>query len=140
MKDLKSSDVEVNKRALEKADSFMAALEEPCRTKVNKTTINTNPSRQDSLVKTCTLSRSRTDAQSHSPCQRGRQTQPRQAKNRKKHTNKQTFFLFLLFHRICPTTVQVSIKAKLLFPCFVLTSSFLSRHATFTFTLQLKIL
>lgn len=72
--DLKSSDVEVNKKALEQADCFMAALDEPCRTKVNKTTINTNPSRQDSLVKTCTLSHSRTDAQSHSPCQTDRQT------------------------------------------------------------------
>ncbi|XP_075892175.1 tetratricopeptide repeat protein 12 [Nelusetta ayraudi] len=47
--DLKSSDDEVSKKAMEKADCFIAALEEPCRTKVNRTSINTTPSRQDSL-------------------------------------------------------------------------------------------
>ncbi|XP_041797290.1 tetratricopeptide repeat protein 12 [Chelmon rostratus] len=41
--DLKSSDVEVQEKAIEKADCYIAALDEPCRTKVNKTTINTNP-------------------------------------------------------------------------------------------------
>lgn len=49
--DLKSSDEDVSKQAMEKADCFIAALEEPCRTKINKTRINTTPSCQDSLVK-----------------------------------------------------------------------------------------
>lgn len=52
--DLKSSDEEVSKKAMEKADGFIAALEEPCRTKTNRTRINTAPSRQDSLVKVYT--------------------------------------------------------------------------------------
>lgn len=50
--DLKSSDVQVQQKAMEKADCYIAALEEPYRTKVNKTTMNTNPSPQTSLVKT----------------------------------------------------------------------------------------
>lgn len=54
--DLKSSDVEVQQKAVEKADCYIAALDEPCRIKVNKTTINTNPSLQASLVKTDTQS------------------------------------------------------------------------------------
>lgn len=49
--DLKSSDDDVGKKAIEKADCFIAALEEPCRTKLNRTKINTTPSRQDSLVR-----------------------------------------------------------------------------------------
>lgn len=48
--DLKSSDAQVQQKAMEKADCYLAALEEPCRTKVNKTRINTNPSAQTSLV------------------------------------------------------------------------------------------
>uniref|UniRef100_A0A8D3AXP1 Tetratricopeptide repeat domain 12 n=1 Tax=Scophthalmus maximus TaxID=52904 RepID=A0A8D3AXP1_SCOMX len=43
VKDLKSSDVEVQQKAMEEADCYIAALDEPCRTKVNKTTINKNP-------------------------------------------------------------------------------------------------
>ncbi|XP_029302549.1 LOW QUALITY PROTEIN: tetratricopeptide repeat protein 12 [Cottoperca gobio] len=49
VKDLKSSDVEVHQKAIETADCYIAALDEPCRTKVNKTTINTNPPLQPSL-------------------------------------------------------------------------------------------
>ncbi|XP_060902572.1 tetratricopeptide repeat protein 12 isoform X1 [Labrus mixtus] len=49
VKDLDSSDVEVQHKAMGKADSFIAALDQPgCRTKVNKTTINTNPPPQPS--------------------------------------------------------------------------------------------
>lgn len=70
--DLKSSDDGVSKKAMEKADSFIAALEEPCRTKANSTKINTTPTRQDTLVKAYTLCFSRTEAQSHllqPPCE-----------------------------------------------------------------------
>ncbi|KAM7399474.1 hypothetical protein PAMP_018745 [Pampus punctatissimus] len=49
VKDLNSSDVEVQQKAVEKADCYIAALDEPCRTKVNKTVINTNPSLQAML-------------------------------------------------------------------------------------------
>uniref|UniRef100_UPI0037E71761 tetratricopeptide repeat protein 12 n=1 Tax=Semicossyphus pulcher TaxID=241346 RepID=UPI0037E71761 len=49
VQDLKSSEVDVQHKAMEKADCFVAALNEPCRTKVNKTTINTNPPQQPSL-------------------------------------------------------------------------------------------
>ncbi|XP_078099860.1 tetratricopeptide repeat protein 12 [Sander vitreus] len=49
VKDLKSIDVEVQQKAMETADCYIAALDEPCRTKVNKTTINTNPPLQPSL-------------------------------------------------------------------------------------------
>lgn len=63
--DLKSSDVEVSKKAMEKADSFIAALDEPCRTKVNRTVINSSPSPQESVVKARTRRLSRAAAQSH---------------------------------------------------------------------------
>lgn len=53
VKDLKSSDVEVRQKAIKEADCYIAALDEPCRTNVNKTTINTNPPLQPFLVKTC---------------------------------------------------------------------------------------
>ncbi|XP_056140058.1 tetratricopeptide repeat protein 12 [Lampris incognitus] len=45
VKDLKSPDTEVQQRAVEEADRFVAVREadEPCRTKINKTKINTNP-------------------------------------------------------------------------------------------------
>lgn len=43
VKNLNSSDEEVLQKAMEKADSHITALDEPCRTKVNKTAINTNP-------------------------------------------------------------------------------------------------
>ncbi|KAM6932165.1 LOW QUALITY PROTEIN: tetratricopeptide repeat protein 12 [Lycodopsis pacificus] len=56
VKDLNSSDVEVQQKAIETADCYIAALDEPCRTIVNKTTINTKPPLQTSLVKTCTQS------------------------------------------------------------------------------------
>ncbi|XP_070826938.1 tetratricopeptide repeat protein 12 [Chaetodon trifascialis] len=46
--DLQSADVEVKEKAMEKADCYIAALDEPCWTKVNKTTINTNPPLQPS--------------------------------------------------------------------------------------------
>ncbi|XP_044059236.1 tetratricopeptide repeat protein 12 [Siniperca chuatsi] len=49
VKDLKSSDVEIQQKAMETADCYIAALDEPCRTKVNKTTINTSPPLQPSL-------------------------------------------------------------------------------------------
>lgn len=62
--DLKSSDDEVSKKAMENADRFIAALEEPCTTKVNRTSINTTPSRQDSLVKAYILYLPGIDAQS----------------------------------------------------------------------------
>lgn len=52
VKDLKSSDVKVQQKAMKEADCYIAALDEPCRTKVNRTTINTNPPLQPSLVKT----------------------------------------------------------------------------------------
>ncbi|XP_030600535.1 tetratricopeptide repeat protein 12 isoform X2 [Archocentrus centrarchus] len=41
--DLRSSDAEVQQNAMEKADRYIASLAEPCRTKIDKTTINTNP-------------------------------------------------------------------------------------------------
>ncbi|XP_059186511.1 tetratricopeptide repeat protein 12 isoform X2 [Centropristis striata] len=49
VKDLNSSDVEVQQKAMGTADCYIAALDGPCRTKVNKTTINTNPPLQPSL-------------------------------------------------------------------------------------------
>lgn len=53
VKDLKSSDVELQQKAMKEADCCIAAFDEPCTTKVNRTTINTNPPLQSSLVKTC---------------------------------------------------------------------------------------
>ncbi|XP_067362822.1 tetratricopeptide repeat protein 12 isoform X2 [Channa argus] len=50
VKDLNSSDVKVQQKAMEEADCYISALGEPCRTKVNKTTINTNPPLQPSLT------------------------------------------------------------------------------------------
>ncbi|XP_062275468.1 tetratricopeptide repeat protein 12 [Scomber scombrus] len=47
--DMNSADVEVQQKAVEKADCYLAALDEPCRTKVNKTAINTNPPLQTPL-------------------------------------------------------------------------------------------
>ncbi|XP_023120619.2 tetratricopeptide repeat protein 12 [Amphiprion ocellaris] len=47
---LRSSDVEVQQKALADTDCYIATLDEPCRTKVNKTTINTNPPLQPSLT------------------------------------------------------------------------------------------
>lgn len=90
--DLKSSDDQVSKEAMEKADCFIAELEEPCRTKMNKTRINTTPSRQDSLVK-----RHHTRIEAH--C----------------HLRKKYIFLLLLllFFRICRTAVQVSVTGHL---------------------------
>ncbi|KAM6933471.1 tetratricopeptide repeat protein 12 [Xenentodon cancila] len=49
VQDLQSSDVEVQKEAMGKADCYIAALPDPCRTKFNKTTINTNPPLHPSL-------------------------------------------------------------------------------------------
>ncbi|XP_030008216.1 tetratricopeptide repeat protein 12 isoform X2 [Sphaeramia orbicularis] len=43
---LNSTDTEVQTKALEKADCYIAAMNEPCRKKVSKTTINTNPPTQ----------------------------------------------------------------------------------------------
>lgn len=56
VKDMKSSDAEVQQKAMEEADRYIAALDEPCTTKVNKTTINTSPPLQPSIVKTYTQS------------------------------------------------------------------------------------
>ncbi|XP_041849923.1 tetratricopeptide repeat protein 12 [Melanotaenia boesemani] len=47
--DLQSSDAEVQQKAMAKADCYIAAMDQPCRTKVNKTTINTNLPLQPSL-------------------------------------------------------------------------------------------
>lgn len=58
MKDLNSSDITVQQKAMEKADCHIAALDDPCRTKVNKTTINTNQPLQPPCVKACTQSHS----------------------------------------------------------------------------------
>lgn len=52
--DLKSPEVDVQHKALERADCYVAALDEPCSTKVNKTTINTKPPLPPPLVKTHT--------------------------------------------------------------------------------------
>ncbi|XP_076002007.1 tetratricopeptide repeat protein 12 [Genypterus blacodes] len=52
VKDLNSTDEEVNQRAIERADRYMATLEEPCRTKINKTRINTNPPKPPPPVQT----------------------------------------------------------------------------------------
>ncbi|XP_035011297.1 tetratricopeptide repeat protein 12 isoform X2 [Hippoglossus stenolepis] len=49
VKELKSSDAKVQQEAMEEADCYIAALDEPCRTKVNKTKINTNPPLQPSF-------------------------------------------------------------------------------------------
>ncbi|XP_047449271.1 tetratricopeptide repeat protein 12 isoform X2 [Mugil cephalus] len=43
VEDLRSSDVEVQQKAMANVDCYIGALDEPCRTKVNKTKINTNP-------------------------------------------------------------------------------------------------
>lgn len=106
--DLKSSDDEVSKKAMEKADCFIAALEEPCRTKVNRTSINTTPSRQDSLVKAYILYLPRIDAQSHLwPTSLWIWT-----RNLKKH-----LLLFpCLFYRIYRTVVQVSMRGHFSLP------------------------
>ncbi|XP_041665479.1 tetratricopeptide repeat protein 12 [Cheilinus undulatus] len=49
VKDLNSSNVELQQEAMEKADCLITAMEEPFKTKVNKTKINTNPPLQPSL-------------------------------------------------------------------------------------------
>ncbi|XP_042151758.1 tetratricopeptide repeat protein 12 isoform X2 [Oncorhynchus tshawytscha] len=49
VKDLSSSDVTSQQRAVEKADCYISTLkekEEPCKTLLNRTVINTNPSQQ----------------------------------------------------------------------------------------------
>ncbi|XP_040902834.1 tetratricopeptide repeat protein 12 [Toxotes jaculatrix] len=43
VKDLRSSDVKAQQKAMEEADCYIAALDETCRAKVDKTTINANP-------------------------------------------------------------------------------------------------
>ncbi|KAG7238713.1 hypothetical protein INR49_031229 [Caranx melampygus] len=48
VKDLNSSDITVQQKAMKKADCHIAALDDLCRTKVNKTTINTNQQLQPS--------------------------------------------------------------------------------------------
>ncbi|XP_058490825.1 tetratricopeptide repeat protein 12 isoform X2 [Solea solea] len=48
VKDLNSSDVEIRQKAMEEADCYIAALDKPSRTQVNKTTINTRPPPQPS--------------------------------------------------------------------------------------------
>ncbi|XP_036927568.1 tetratricopeptide repeat protein 12 isoform X1 [Acanthopagrus latus] len=49
VKDMKSSDAEVQQKAMEEADRYIAVLDEHCTTKVNKTTINTSPPQQPSV-------------------------------------------------------------------------------------------
>ncbi|XP_069546536.1 tetratricopeptide repeat protein 12 [Brachyistius frenatus] len=49
VQDLSSADVEVQQKAMVKADCYIAALDDPCRTKVNKTTIGTHPPLQPPL-------------------------------------------------------------------------------------------
>lgn len=51
LEDFQSSDVEVQEKAVAKADCYITALDKPCMTKVNKTTINTNPPVHPSMVK-----------------------------------------------------------------------------------------
>ncbi|XP_037534090.1 tetratricopeptide repeat protein 12 [Nematolebias whitei] len=51
LEDFQSSDVDVQEKAVAKADCYITALDKPCRTKVNKTTINTNPPVRPSMVK-----------------------------------------------------------------------------------------
>ncbi|KAM3615796.1 uncharacterized protein V6R79_008040 [Siganus canaliculatus] len=46
IKDLNSSDAEVQQKAMTKAECCITAMGETCRTKMNKTTINTHPSSQ----------------------------------------------------------------------------------------------
>ncbi|XP_071756801.2 tetratricopeptide repeat protein 12 [Centroberyx gerrardi] len=52
VKELKSSDADAQQKAVEKADHYISALDvdEPCRTKINRTTINTNPPPQPSSL------------------------------------------------------------------------------------------
>ncbi|XP_046892491.1 tetratricopeptide repeat protein 12 [Hypomesus transpacificus] len=54
VKGLSSSDVDVQQRSAEKADHYIAALEdkEPCKTRINKTRINTNTSQPDPASQT----------------------------------------------------------------------------------------
>ncbi|KAM4567336.1 tetratricopeptide repeat protein 12 [Odontesthes bonariensis] len=49
VEDLRSSDAEVQQKAMAKADCYINAMDESCRTKVNKTTINTDQSLQPCL-------------------------------------------------------------------------------------------
>ncbi|KAJ7990487.1 hypothetical protein DPEC_G00300830 [Dallia pectoralis] len=52
VKELNSSDVTSHRRAVEKADSYLAALkeEEPCKTVLNRTSINTDPSQRTMVL------------------------------------------------------------------------------------------
>ncbi|XP_047246908.1 tetratricopeptide repeat protein 12 isoform X5 [Girardinichthys multiradiatus] len=43
LEDFQSSDVGVQQQAVAKADSLIATLDKPCKTNVNKTTVNANP-------------------------------------------------------------------------------------------------
>ncbi|XP_005915889.1 tetratricopeptide repeat protein 12 [Haplochromis burtoni] len=43
VEDLRSCDAEAQQKAMEKADCYITSLAEPCRTKINKMTVNTNP-------------------------------------------------------------------------------------------------
>lgn len=67
MEDFQSSDVGVQLKAIAKADSLIATLDEPYRTKVNKTTVNTNPLLQPSLVKRKKPEHKVNSSQSYSP-------------------------------------------------------------------------
>ncbi|KAM4742849.1 tetratricopeptide repeat protein 12 [Anableps anableps] len=58
LEDFRSSDVGVQQKAIAKADTLITTLDEPCRTKVNKTTVNTNPVLQPSLVKNSSSTKS----------------------------------------------------------------------------------
>lgn len=52
VKELNSSDVSRQEKAISKADQFISSLEqnEPCKTKINKTVINKNPSSENGPV------------------------------------------------------------------------------------------
>lgn len=56
MKDLNSSDGGVQQKALKAANGYITASDERCRTKVNKTTINTKPPAPACQVNICTQS------------------------------------------------------------------------------------
>ncbi|XP_043976544.1 tetratricopeptide repeat protein 12 [Gambusia affinis] len=49
LEDFQSSDIGVQQKAIAKADTLITTLDEPCRTKVNKTTVNTTPLLQPSM-------------------------------------------------------------------------------------------
>ncbi|KAG7513873.1 tetratricopeptide repeat protein 12 [Solea senegalensis] len=49
VKDLNSSDADTRQKAIKEADCYIASMDEPCRTKINKTKINTSSTDQPSF-------------------------------------------------------------------------------------------